>query len=212
MALLPLASVFVSFAIFNIDIFFSLSIGIIVNLIFMGRNLPKKDNKGLKITLGKSIIKTLNSGAHQFPNALMTVIIPAGLAAVIMATPSFLILVKSLYNLDIHYIILTLLIVCIVVGLTSSPPAALLIAIPIVLSVVSEKSIEINPGAVSRIASISASTFESLPINGYILLTLSLSKTTHKESYKIQFIMTVFWTFMGALVASILLVLFPGMA
>jgi len=43
-------------------------------------------------------------------------------------------------------------------------------------------------------------------------LTLKMTGTTHKESYKPMFIMSVGFTLLGTIVAGILLILFPGLA
>ncbi len=50
------------------------------------------------------------------------------------------------------------------------------------------------------------------PINGLIILTIGLAGTTHKESYKPMFIMSVAFTLLGTVAAGILLMLFPGLA
>lgn len=205
-ALTPLLTVFVVYMIVGLDIFYALIAGILVNLLLMGRNLPRKDS------IGKAIVNTLNAGALQAPNALINVITPAGLATVIMGTAVYGILVKKLYGLNIHYIILTILVVCIVGCLTSSPPAALFVAIPLVVSVIVTQGGVVNANAIARIAAISSTTFLTLPINGFIVLTLSLAKTSHKESYKVLFYMTFAWTFVGAVVAGFILMLFPSLA
>lgn len=211
-ALLPLITVFVCFMIFDVDIFISLLVGVLINLIFMGRNLPLKDNRGLPVTIGKSVVNTLNTGALQFPNALFTVITPAGLAAVIMATPSFKIVVDKLYTININYIILTILVVCVVVSLTSSPAAALLVALPLVVNTITIQGGVVNADAVVRIGAMAAMTFLTFPHNGFVVLGINLAQSTHKESYKAQFYMSFMWTFIGTIVAAGLMFLFPALA
>jgi H+/gluconate symporter-like permease len=211
-ALLPLIAVFVCYTIIEMNIFFALLIGLVVNLIFMGWNLPKKDNKGLPISFGKSIINTLNIGAGGFPNALLTVITPSGLATVVTTTAAFGMVVGFLSGVNIHYIFLTLLFVCIIVAITSSPPVALMVAIPIVVGVLGAKGMEVDANGIARVGAIAATTFETLPVNGLIILTLGMARTTHKQSYKPMFFMTVMWTLIGAAVAAIMIALFPGLS
>jgi H+/gluconate symporter-like permease len=212
LSLIPLIAVFVCFTIIGLNIFFALLIGIVVNLILLGRHLPLKDNKGLPISFLKSMVSTLNFGANSFPNALLTVITPAGLATVITATAAFGMVVGALSGIHIHYIFLTLIVVCIIVGITSSPPAALMVAIPLVVGIISAQGGTVNANGIARVAAIAATTFETLPFNGLIVLTIGMAGTSHKESYKPQFLMTVAWTLAGALVAAILIALFPNLA
>lgn len=211
-SLLPLITVFVCYTLLGLNVFFALLAGIIVNLIFMGRNLPKKDNKGLPMNLLKSTINTLNSGANNFPNAFITVITPAGLAGVITATAAFGMLVGMLSGIQIHYIILAIIVVCIVVGITSSPPAALMVAVPIVVGVITAQGGTVDASGIARVSAIAATTFETLPVNGLIVLTIGMAGTTHKESYRPQFYMTVLWTLVGTIVCGALIMLFPGLS
>jgi hypothetical protein len=49
-----------------------------------------------------------------------------------------------------------------------------------------------------------------LPVNGLIILGLSLARTTHKESYLPMFLMTVVYTFIGTLIAAVFCMI-PGL-
>lgn len=211
-ALLPLIAVFVCYTIIGLNIFFALLIGIIVNLVFMGRYLPLKDEKGLDISLGKSIIRTLNTGAGNFPNALVSVITPAGLATVITATAAFGVIAHAIGGMQIHYIFLTLVAVAILVAITSSPPVALMVGIPIVVNVVLASGGTVDVNGIARIGALASNTFSVLPFNGLVIVALGLAGTTHKESYKSMFYVNVLWTSIGAVAAAVLIVLFPGLA
>ena len=61
-----------------------------------------------------------------------------------------------------------------------------------------------NPEALTRIANISQITFDSLPHNSAIVLTLSYCGVTHKEGYKHLFVVTVVTTTLATIVNSIM--------
>lgn len=220
-ALLPLVAVFVLYTLIpmitgvDIEISIALTAGILIALVFMGRNLPfKREEKG---SFGKTIIGTINKGADSFPSALMTLCMPSALAAVVTATAAFGIVVGFLAGLQVNYVVLVLIAVCVLVGITSSPPAALMIALPIIMNIMLGQGLVpdqvlANAPAIMRVGAIAATTFETLPINGLIILTLQLTGCSHKEAYKPMFLQTVVFTLGGAVIAAVLIMLFPGLA
>ena len=216
-AILPLVSVFISYAIFHLDIFWALLIGITLTVIFMGRHLPKVDSKQNRIHFGRQLVTSLNAGAGNYPNALMSIITPTGLAAVITATASFGMIIGIVHGLSnvLPIVVVALIGTCVIVALTSSPPAALMIVIPnIIIPIMLAKGMDVaaHAGAITRIAAISASTFESLPFNGLCVILMAILGTTTKEAYRPMFIISVCFTLTGALVCTALCLLFPGLA
>ncbi len=226
-SLLPLVVVFVAYTVFpaitgiSVNIAVALGLGILTALIFMNGYLPAVGKDGKPISKGKAIINVLNDGSNTYPNALMTLVTPSALASVITATAAFGMVVNMLSGLHVHYIVLTVIVVCVVVAITSSPPAALMIAIPMALGIFTgqvmgsggtpDQILAAAPGMM-RVGALAATTFETLPINGLIVMTLNLTGTTHKEAYKPMFIMSVGFTLLGTIVAAALIILFPGLA
>lgn len=220
-ALLPLVAVFVLYTLVpmitgvDVEISIALTAGIIIALVLMGRNLPfKREEKG---GLAKTVIGTLNQGAGSFPSALMTLCMPSALAAVVTATAAFGMVVGFLGGLQVNYVVLVLIAVCVLVAITSSPPAALMIALPIIMNIMlgqgyAPDQVLANAPAIMRVGAIAATTFETLPINGLIILTLQLTGCSHKEAYKPMFLQTVVFTLGGAVIAAVLIMLFPGLA
>lgn len=222
-ALIPLITVFAAYTLFPaltgiiVNIAVALGLGIVVAMLLMGRNLPRKDDRGNTISIGQSFIRTLNHGSDSYPGALMTICTPSALAAVVTATAAFGMVIQVLSGIHAHYIVLAIIAVCVIVAITSSPPAALMVSLPIVLGIMlgqgfsADQVISAAP-ALARVGALAATTFETLPVNGLIILTLKLTGTTHKEAYKPMFIMSVAFTLLGTVVAGILLILFPGLA
>lgn len=223
LSLLPLAMVFVLYTILRQDIFLALLAGILVALATMFPYLPRQDRGGSPISLVRSLVGTVNGGAEGYPNALLSVSTPAGLAGVITATAAFGAVVGFFSGLPVPALVLTIIVVCVVVAITSAPPVALMVAIPMVLGIISGPLIAtaanaaavvlpVSAAGIYRTAILAASTFETLPINGLIVLGLSLTRTTHKEAYKPMFLMTVAYTLLGTVVCAALCMLFPALA
>lgn len=221
-AILPLLLVFVLYSIVRLDVFLALCCGIILGLLLMFKYLPKVDARGNTLSLIGSVVSTLNIGSNSYPNALITVVTPAGLAAVITSTAAFGMVIGMLSGLLIPPTVLLIIIVCIVVALTSSPPAALMVAIPMFVGVIggpllgqaanaAAVILPLSPHAIFRISVVAASTFETLPFNGLIILGLNLAQCSHKEAYKPMFYMTVLYTFLGTILCT-LLCMIPGLA
>ena len=62
----------------------------------------------------------------------------------------------------------------------------------------------VNPEALHRMASISASALDTLPHNGAVITFLNHSHTTHKEGYGDVFVVTVIFTFVEMILALVL--------
>lgn len=174
-------------------------------LILMGRYIDKKDG-----SIAKAILGTLNMGADGYPHALATVATPSGLASVVTTTAAFGIIVGWLSSLNINPIMLGLLTTCIIVALTSAPPVALAVGLPIVVGICAQKGIDLNPAALGRVSALAATTFETLPVNGMCVLTIGLSRSTYKKSYPIMFLNTLVYTLIGSIVAALICVAAPG--
>jgi len=168
-AVLPLITVFVCYTIIKLDITISLCSGILVTIVFMQHYIIREQN-GNKITGLTAIKNSLNFGAETYPNALILIATPAAFAAVIEATKAFEDLVQGLGGLNINMMMLAFITVAIIVLFTSSPPAAIMIALPMISGIAAAKGLNLNMNLVLRIAVLTSITFESLPWNGTIIL------------------------------------------
>jgi H+/gluconate symporter-like permease len=211
------------YTVFAQPVFIALLAGVVLAFCTMAVNLPKYDFKNEAVNMLGRITGTLNGGAANYPNALLSVATPNALASVITATATFGAIVGMMAGLQIHPILLTIIIVCVVVAITSAPPAALFVCMGIIIPITmggaiaaaagnaAAAALPVSAHAIFRVAALAASTFETLPVNGLIILGIFLAKTSHKESYLPMFLMTVIYTLIGTIVAA-LLCLVPGLA
>jgi H+/gluconate symporter-like permease len=214
--LIPPVIVIVMYTFLHLNILIALATAIVATLIVMGSYISRESLfPGKKLNLYRSFIRTLNGGAEMYPNPILAVTTPAGFAAVVTATAAFGALVGILSNIQIHPLLLTFLFTLVVVTLTSSPPATLIVVLPVLAGIFFSSGgvPPIAPGALARIAALTTTTFETLPFNGLITLTcLILAKTSVKESYAPIFWQTVIWPTIGTIIALALFMLFPGLA
>lgn len=216
LSILPLVMVFVFYSIVHLDIFWALMIGIGVTIVTMGRYLPDHDFKGNRINFLQSLVNSLNMGAQQYPNAMLSVITPSGLAVVITSTAVFGAVIGAFYGLAaaVPIAFVTLIATCVIVAFTSSPPVAVMIVIPnIIVPIALQAGMDMtaNAAAITRIAAIATSTFESLPFNGMCVMLMGVSHCTVKESYKPMGVTSVGFTLIGAIVCTLLAVFAPGL-
>ena len=138
------------------------------------------------------IVNTLAEGAKNSQSVIQTAAI-CGLASVVGSVPGYNLLLSLLEKASFGspYI---MLFVCIAViaGFTGSATGGL----AFVLDNFTDKLVAMggNPETLTRIANISQITFDSLPHNSAIVLTLSYCGVTHKEGYKHLFVVTVVTT------------------
>ncbi|SHI73496.1 GntT/GntP/DsdX family permease [Parasporobacterium paucivorans] len=210
LALLPLIAVFVCYTIIHWNIAIALTIGILINLVLMQQYIPRTE-RGQKITGIAAIRNSLNFGADNYPGAMMMIGTPAAFAGVITATQAFGSMVHGLSTLQINIMMLAFVAVAIIVLFTSSPPAALMISLPMIVGIAAAKGLDINPHLILRIAVLTSITFESLPWNGTILLMQKINHTNHKQSYMPYFWQTVVWTTVAALAAVVISIAAPGL-
>jgi H+/gluconate symporter-like permease len=216
LCLIPPLVVILLYTVLQQSIVIALTVSIAATMIFMGQYISRASLfPGKTLSLYKSLIRTLNVGAETYPNPILSITTPAGLAAVVTSTAAFGMLVGALSGLQMHPLLLTFIFVIVIVTLTSSPPATMMVALPILAGMFlgGEGGVPlVSPGALARVAALTTTTFETLPFNGLITLTVVIqAKSTVKESYWPIFWQTVIWPTIGTVIALALFMLFPGL-
>jgi H+/gluconate symporter-like permease len=201
-SLVPLVVVIIVFNIIN-NLIPALLLGFVLSLVLMYRNIVPDEGT----TVGQTVVRTLNEGGRSSAEALLLGGIVVGFASVVQATPAYQVLVSGLLSLPVPQTLLVLIAVIILVGLTGSPPAGLQITVPVLAA-----ALTIPPEAIHRIATTAASTFDTLPYQGAILIMLNMAALKHKDGYPAVLMCTVIWTTVAAIVVAALLALFPGLA
>ena len=211
LAMIPLVVVFLLFAIVQIASLALVS-GIAAVIILMAPHFKDNEKKGFPAWAG-NVLNSLNIGAANGASAIMTLTAAAGFAAVVQHTDAFNGFVGILFGMKASPLVIGIVLAIIVVAFTSSPPAALSIALPMVAAAyIWTANPILNPNALARCAAIAVSTFETLPVNGLILITTGLAQVKIKDAYLPMFLQTVIMTLVGTILCAIILTVAPGLA
>lgn len=201
-ALLPLVVITVLFNIVG-NLTVALAIGFILALVVLPRYIVPDEGS----TIGRTLIEALNEGGKTTAECLFMGGIVAGMAAVIQQTEAYNALVSGVLNLNIPAAALVVIAVAILVGLTGSPPVALRIVLPVLLAA----SLNINVEALHRIATVTSTTFDTLPFQSPIIIMLAMADLKHKDGYPPIMMCTVIMTGIATIAVAILFALFPGL-
>lgn len=155
-----------------------------------------------EIGRGKVLINTLNEGGRSTAESLFLGAIVVGFATVVQATPAYSVLEQGLLELPLPAPLLVVIAVAILVGLTGSPPAGLAIVVPVLAA-----NLNLAPEAIHRIATTAASTFDTLPFQGAIIIMLNMADLKHKDGYPPVMMCTVVWTMAASLVEALMFAL-----
>ena len=203
LAILPIVSVII---VFNLTgaLVAALFTGDIVALLALGYFYCPQEGQS-KI---RAIATSLNEGCKTAAESICLMAIFLVFGGVVISTPVFNNIVESIMGLPIPAMMLVVLAVAVIVAFTGSPPAGLKIVLPLLSAALAG----VAPAAIHRVATISTQTFDTLPFQGAVIVTLGLCGLTHKEGYFPVLMTTVVWTGVAAIVAAIMLTLFPGLA
>lgn len=206
-SLLPLLTVFFIYSILGQNIATALFAGIVINIVLMWKYIPHVENDKGKVSIPGTLKNLMNAGVGNYPNTFLTMLASCGFASVVTSTTTFESLISVMAEVNINIYILCFVMCAVIVALSASPPVAIMISIPAVLSVAQARGIAVNTDAIFRIAVFTSITFESLPWNGLVLVSNQLADTTHKEAYKPYFLQTVIYTTLAAFVCSVMAML-----
>lgn len=203
LSVLPIVSVIV---VFNLTgaLVAALFTGDVVALLALGWfYAPKEGQSKLR-----AVVESLNEGCKTAAESICLMAILVGFAAVVQATPVFSNIVDVIMGLPIPAMLLVVLVVCVIVTFTGSPPAGLKIVLPLL----SAALVGVAPEAIHRVATISTQIFDTLPFQGAVIVTLRLCGLSHKEGYFPVLMTTVVWTGAAAIAAAVMLTIWPGLA
>jgi H+/gluconate symporter-like permease len=193
-SLLPLIAVVIVFNIID-NLIPALALGFVLALVLLVPYFEKTEEQGR----GRALINTLNEGGKSAAESMFLGAIVVGFAAVVQATPAYDAMVNGLLSLSLPAPLLVVIAVAILVGLTGSPPAGLAIVVPVLAA-----NLALSPEAIHRISTTAASTFDTLPFQGAVIIMLNMAGLKHKEGYPPVLMCTVVWTLAAALVEAII--------
>ncbi len=149
-----------------------------------------------------TILKDISRGTLAvIPLAVMLGFI-SGFGAVAQSTAAFGALLNGLISLNMSPYLLTFLGVAVLAGCMGNGTGALVMVLNALYPTLAAANA--NMGAIHRIATVTASTLDSLPHNTNVCVSMQVFGLTHKTSYKYAFVSTVLIPLIYAGVTTIL--------
>ena len=134
-------------------------------------------------------LKKISSGtASVIPLAVMLSFI-AGFGAVVRSTAAFQALLGGIMSMNVNPYLLTFIGVAVLSACMGNGTGALAMVLAAINPTLAATNA--NPGAVHRIATVTASTLDSMPHCTNVCVSLQVFGTDHKKSYKYVFMSTV---------------------
>ncbi|MDR2800865.1 MAG: GntP family permease [Desulfovibrio sp.] len=170
----PLSSATIPVA--NWALVISLIVGIVLNIIFAGKQFKARGN----------LQAALNGGAIGSLLAIMNTASETGFGNVVSSLPGFAAVRDFLLSIDPGTPLLSeALTVNVLAGITGSASGGMSIALEAMGGRFLEWAQQVNmdPGLLHRVAAMSSGGFDSLPHNGAVITLLAICGLTHKKSY-----------------------------
>ena len=178
LSIIPLALVLILFNITKLDIIICLLIGIITALILFHRHLPKPE-----------MLDMFNNAAVSSVTVIINTAVIVGFGSVAKATPFYQYATDVLLNSDANPYIVAAVGANIFAGILGSASGG----ISLMYETLGDTFIEYgsqgyNLGFIHRLCSDGCGGLDSLPWNGSIVSVFAICNTTHKLSYKYNFV------------------------
>lgn len=197
-SILPLIVLFILFNVVGVDINICIIISVVISIALFWKQLK-----------GNSIRELLSTGAAESIHMSMTVAAICGFAGVVTNTEAFTSMLNAIVSIDISPMLICAIVVAAMCMLTGGSSTGQLISLPLIAPKLMELGLSV--GAIHRIGCFAATTLDSLPYSGAILMLLPLCRMKLREVYPPLFITTVIATTCGTAAVIITCALFPGL-
>ena len=197
---IPLVLTFVLYVIVGMNIVIALAAGFILCIVCFA---PQWKN-------WKTLCDILTHGSMDNMGLFVVVCVLSGFGAVVAGTDAFRELCEAVIAIPLPALFKVLISMAITVCIAGSGPAGLSAGIPMFQSTF--EALGVNMAAVHRIAAFTGTCLDTLPSNAAVSISAKLSGYPVKRIYKYCFLTTVLATSIGAVVVTVLLMLFPGWA
>lgn len=198
-SLLPLATLFVLFNLMHLDILFCTLTGAALSVFLFAPYMARKD-----------IRKCINTGLSDSLVPVGSIGAVFGFASCIQCVPAFQAVIDAVTRWSGPPFLLCIVSVALLCALTGGSTTGQSIALPIVAPLLQAQGM---PAAIiHRIAAFSATTLDSLPYSGTILMTINHAGLKMKDAYPAIFVSTTLATSAASLVVAALLYFLPFLA
>ena len=197
-AIIPIIALLVIFNIFQLNIAFSILLAVVLSAVIFFPKLGKK-----------RLLKSINEGAISSLIPVGAIAAVNGFAAVVQSVPEYQALIDRLLGSKLPPVLLLILIVALICMMTGGSTTGTQIALPILAPVLTGMGLPLS--FVHRVGTFAATTLDSLPNSGSVIMAVGLADLKMRDGYPPVFISTVLATISGTLVVALLMGLFPAL-
>ncbi len=198
-SLIPLVVLFILFNIFEVNIIFCTLISSVLSLFLFYPYMEKEKIRGY-----------VNEGFLSALTPVGSIGAVFGFASCVQKVPAFQNIVDGILGIETNPLVLCVISVAFLCMLTGGSTTGQSIVLPIVRPILEAKGLTAD--VMHRIATFSATTLDSLPHSGTILMTVTHADLKMKDAYPAIFVTTTLATVLATGVVTLLLWLFPWMA
>ena len=186
-SIIPLAITLFLGNIVRLDITLCLGIGCIIAVIMFWKYIPDK-------------VQVVSKGFNDGIMPCMMIAAIIGIGGVVTETPVFAIARDAILALPIDGLFKLAVSTSLIAGLCASASGG----VQVTLSVLGDQFLAMGlaPDIIARVASVAGCSFDTMPWNGTVVLTLALSAVNIKKGYKHIFVLTCLLPIMASLIAS----------
>lgn len=193
---IPLLVLFILFNGFHLAIEISMMVGALLAVILFWKYIPSVP-KTLNTGIGNAARTTLNFGALM------------GFANVAMSTPVFSNLINFVANNEnINPVLVVITAVALMTGVSNSANSGITAAMEAFADAFVARGV--SPTIIHRAATLTGATLDTLPTNSGVIISLNMTGSTHKKSYKYIFVNTVAIPCVVVAVYAVFAIFFPG--
>lgn len=197
-ALIPLVALFVTFNILKININICVIGSTVLSILLFWKQLKAKNLREL-----------ISTGAADSIHMSLTVAAICGFAGVVTNTEAFTTMLNAITGINMSPMLICAVVVAVMCMLTGGSSTGQLISLPLIAPKLLDLGLNVN--AIHRIACFAATTLDSMPYSGAILMLLPMCRMKLREIYPPMFITTVIATTCGTVAVIVMCALFPGL-
>lgn len=197
-ALIPLVALFVAFNILKININICVIGSTVLSILLFWKQLKAKNLREL-----------ISTGAADSIHMSLTVAAICGFAGVVTNTEAFTTMLNAITGINMSPMLICAVVVAVMCMLTGGSSTGQLISLPLIAPKLLDLGLNVN--AIHRIACFAATTLDSMPYSGAILMLLPMCRMKLREIYPPMFITTVIATTCGTAAVIVMCALFPGL-
>ena len=163
--------------------------------------------KQLKV---KNLRELISTGAADSIHMSLTVAAICGFAGVVTNTEAFTTMLNAITGINMSPMLICAVVVAVMCMLTGGSSTGQLVALPIIAPKL--QALGLTASTIHRVSAFAATTLDSMPYSGSILMLLPMCHMKLKEVYPALFVTTVIATTVGTAAVTLMCVLFPGLA